>query len=220
MRKAFLIVALGAAALMTANAAQAAVLEVLPVTGHDLDYLGVPQLTDNASTLTYNNTTGNVEGTETKYGGLGSYDWDRYGYFDFGTDWASLRIVETWSFGRASVPSSPDTPTGFNQLWWSTTPTKGFDSNDGDVAETTLNFFLHNNVAQKTWYNDVALTPTTAVTPQGRYLIVKVAQKPGFANPGTFSEIAFVGSVVPEPASVSLLGLGGLALLAHRRSRA
>lgn len=118
---------------------------------------------------------------------------------------------------RTSPGVKTATPTGYSQLWWSNSTDKKFEPDQGDVAETTLNFFL-NTVSDQSnlWFKDAELTEATAVAPQGRYLMVVIGAGESFANTNTFSETAFVGYAIPEPASLSPVALGALTFLRRR----
>jgi opacity protein-like surface antigen len=206
-----------ASVAMLSASASAATWVVLDVTGYNSpSYSNLPALTD-LPDKTYDNDANTVIGDETVFGGHQGYDTDRTSTFDFGENWANLRIVETWSRTRTFAPAAAATPTGFSALWWDdSTSGTTYDPDGGDIAETTLNFFLNNTTGQaNTWFRDVGLTEETAITPKGRYL--KVVTPTNFGNSGVFSEIAFVGYVVPEPSSLALLGVGAGAILARRR---
>jgi hypothetical protein len=167
---------------------------------------------------TYNDLTEEVEGDETQFGGAGGSDTERTAHFDFGEDWMNVRIYQTWSYSRTFAPSTPDTPTGYIQLWWDDDFVGDtFQPGEGDIEETTLNFFLNQTGGvSNTWFLDVDLTSGTPITPSARYLLVTTPTAGEFANPGTFSEVAFVGEVIPEPSTSILCALVGLGRFIRR----
>lgn len=220
--RSFVGVAVVAAGLGVLSAAPAcgAVLSIIPVEAlNSPQWSNFPLRTD-IEDLTYDNSAMTPVGTEVQYGGHSSYGDPRVSSLDFGENWADLLIVETWSRTRSSAPAADQTPTGFSQLWWdNSTSGTSLVVEDGDVEETTVNFFLNQTNGSDTWFNDVRLTELTAVAPKARYLKVRTAASPDFGNSNVFSEIAVVGYVVPEPTGLALVSMAGLATLARRRRR-
>jgi hypothetical protein len=160
-----------------------------------------------------------------------------WGYIDFGPDWANVRITQAWTLSRgwAHGPASP-----YQELYWHN-DVNAFRKQVGDpvtipgatfwwqeyievpgdaIPETTLNFVTHASSDDPdpgafTWTQDLDLSPENAITPGGRYLVMKSA------NPLTpFQEIAIGGYIVPEPGSAALLAVGAMGMLARRRRTA
>ncbi|RZJ12534.1 MAG: hypothetical protein EOP39_03360 [Rubrivivax sp.] len=108
--------------------------------------------------------------------GLGGEDapgWSsRTGYIDFGPNWASVRIVATWTRYRA-WSSGDQTP--FVELWWDDDTD---NVNDSRLNETALNFNTAKALAtdgqQEPWIRDVDVS-ARPVAPRGRYLLLRSA---------------------------------------------
>lgn len=137
------------------------------------------------------------------------------GYFDFGANFANLRIHQVWTRYPASASRNNETPPEL--MWWD----DDTDATNDGTTETVLTFLTPGtgSTSEQVWIQDVD-TGAAPVTPQGRYLLFRA---PASAS-SQGNELAFVGEVVPEPASLALLAVGGAAMLPRRgregRSRA
>jgi len=128
-------------------------------------------------------------------------------YIDLGEDWADWRIEQTWTkvMQWRAGPGHP-----YAELWWD----DDNDATNDGAAETTLNFCTQANTGSFQWLLDVDIS-TNPIAPQGRYLMLKqTAEAPPQADA---IELALVGEIVPEPATLVLLGLGALAGIRRRR---
>jgi hypothetical protein len=92
----------------------------------------------------------------------------RYGYIDFGANWADVRITATWTLYRAW---SAGDQSGYATMWWD----DDYDNvNDNGVTESVLDFNSAQsipNVSYTQWIQDVDCS-SAPVAPQGRYLII------------------------------------------------
>ena len=121
---------------------------------------------------------------------------NRFGYVDFGADYANVRITGTWTL---YAPWSGGDHDHFAELWWDDDTD---DVNDGTV-ESRLNFNTAQNLpntGDELWVEDTnyELTP---ITPQAQYLILRT---PSAMRPGP-KEHAFVGYIESPPEAPSLL---------------
>jgi len=120
-------------------------------------------------------------GTDTGYA-------NRYWYVDFGTNWADLRITQTWTRYR---PYSGGNFPGFASMWWDDDKDT---VNDNGVAENVLDFQTAQgvpNVGAQLWFQDVDRS-SNPITPQRRYLLVGT----GATTTSRPNEFIFVGYVV------------------------
>jgi hypothetical protein len=77
---------------------------------------------------------------------------------------------------------------------------------------------LASNPGRNAYAGEVDFVPTTSgAFASYRVLFTTVRDTPSSANSFQVSEIDLIGSTVPEPASIGLIGLSGLALLRRRR---
>ena len=121
---------------------------------------------------------------------------NRFGYVDFGADYANVRITGTWTL---YAPWSGGDHDRFAELWWDDDTD---DVNDGTV-ESRLNFNTAQNLpntGDELWVEDTnyELTP---ITPPAQYLILRT---PSAMRPGP-KEHAFVGYIESPPEAPSLL---------------
>lgn len=109
---------------------------------------------------------------------------DRYGYIDFGENFASCRITQTWTCYKDNT-TGDQTP--FQELWWD--PNSDTLNNKG-YNENTLNFNTAAglNGTEDSWLLDVDVSDNPII-PRARYLILHSA------DPMTAQarEFAFVG---------------------------
>ncbi|QBG47592.1 hypothetical protein EGM51_09360 [Verrucomicrobia bacterium S94] len=121
----------------------------------------------------------------------------RWGYVDFGTNYAGIRIHETWTGYRPFSGSHAASP--FVQLFWS----PGISTNSvGTTPEEQLNFLTEASVTGSSgilWYRDWQAGSTqAAITPAARYLILKSAAPMS----GRATEFLFLGEILPEPTGI------------------
>lgn len=117
---------------------------------------------------TWNTTTASVGGTA----GLANapaYS-SRYGFIDFGSDFAQVHIMETWTLYRTfSGGSQP----GYQTMWWD----DDTDTiNDNGITETRLDFNSAQgapNLNAELWLRDKRVNDVGGVRPPRRYLILK-----------------------------------------------
>jgi len=93
---------------------------------------------------------------------------DRFWYIDFGPDYASIQITQTWT---RYMPSSAGSYGGFAGMWWD----DDIDTiNDNGAAETRLQFGSAQNVpysGDQQWIRDVDVS-AVPVVPLRRYLVI------------------------------------------------
>jgi hypothetical protein len=139
---------------------------------------------------------------------IGGYS-DRYGYIDFGEDYADLRIYQTWTRYR---PYSGGDQVPYTDLWWDDDTDT---SNDDGVIESLLNFQTALGLPSsgvELWSQDTDLG-AAPITPARQYLLVHT----GANNRDRANELAFVGEIVPEPITLGMIALGGLAMIRNKR---
>ena len=139
---------------------------------------------------------------------------NRWAYIDLGPDYANIRIESTWT--RYRMWSVGDTRAWAGAFWTNTDPTVN------DVVPSAYNEFqvkfdsqsaLPDTGGNTPWVRDADLT-AAPVTPAGRYLVMQVRPE---GSQNRAQEYAIVGSIVPEPATMSLLVLGCVAALRRRK---
>jgi hypothetical protein len=111
-----------------------------------------------------------------------------------------LIIYSDWKWGNANYPVAQTTGTGMSGTIWINST--GSDSlvEDTDPANTA---------AQGNWFRITGLTPDVSG---------ELAFDAGNGENGAFSAFQLINTI-PEPATMSLLALGGLGVLARRRRR-
>ncbi len=194
-----------------ATASSAATLQIIPITGGQagVDFFS-PEFMDNQP-VSYDAVTGPASAASDGFVQTTGQA-NRFGFIDFGVDYANVRIFETWSRKRpwpGAVPAGP----GYAIVYWD----DDTDTVNDGINESVLNFMttaVPNN-GDETWQRDVQLTTATAITPQARYLIVGTGPT-GLSEAGKFTEIAVVGQIIPEPASLMLLTVGSALVLRRR----
>jgi hypothetical protein len=139
--------------------------------------------------------------------GIQNFGGARQGYIDFGVNFATITITETWTAFRAFGAVTGPNP--FSALWWSSDTTNTFSG--GDVVATGFNFGTRSiayDGANAQWTRDFT---GLSITPLARYLIVEDGSATFAGGRGT--ELLIVGftSPVPEPSTLTL-GLVGLAM--------
>lgn len=130
-------------------------------------------------------------------------------FIDLGTNWADWRIEQTWT---KNIKWRSGAAHPYAELWWD----DDIDTTNDGTTETTLNFATQPQDGSGLWLQDAA--PVSPVTPQGRYLMLR--QPATDPENSDVVEAAFVGYIVPEPATMGLLAMGGLGILLRRRRRA
>lgn len=111
----------------------------------------------------------------------------RYWYIDFGSNYADVRIVETWTRYAPYVSGAQG---GFGAMWWDD---DNDTTNDG-TTESGLNWGSAGSpsyINQQQWIQDVDLGGSP-ITPQGRYLIIDTGPSPSIRA----NEFAIVGYLI------------------------
>jgi hypothetical protein len=126
--------------------------------------------------------------TETDYA-------NRYFYIDFGTNWANVRIVQTWTRYR---PNSPGSYSGLSSatMWWddeNNTSNEGGSGYEEDGLDWGTATSVSNSGSQL-WIKDVDHGIGSPITPLGRYLVVGTGGTTPSSRP---NEFAIVGYIVP-----------------------
>jgi len=203
---------------MCSVAASASLVNITPIAaghiGYDTEYAFDDQPTsidfayDPAKQI-YPVTSGGHGGAAPHYTG------DRTCWFDFGENWQDIRIHETW-FAANSWAGGSYAPGNYPRVWWD--DDNDADSSDANAVASTLTFYnvaSVRNIGEYQWVQDNDFSGA-ACTPQGRYLLVgsTTTTAPGA---GRVTEWVFVGEIVPEPASLGVLVLGGLTAILRRR---
>lgn len=147
--------------------------------------------------------------------GVPRYTGNRACWFDFGPEWQNIRISETW-FAVNSWGGGSYLPGNYPRVWWD--DDNDNVSNDANAVQSTLTFYnvpTVKNIGEYQWVkdNDFSANPYAL---QGRYLIVASTDVTAPAAVRV-TEWVFVGEVVPEPMTLSLLGLGAVAMLYRRK---
>ncbi|WP_135553612.1 Ig-like domain-containing protein [Paenibacillus cymbidii] len=127
---------------------------------------------------------------------------DRYGYIDFGPDWADIRISSTWTKYR---PYSAGNHTPYSQLWWDDDKDT---TNDSGLTETRFNFNSAQSLpflATAQWKMDTNAN-AVPIVPQARYLVLKSPS--GMTNRA--SEYAIVGTSQKLVTGITVTGAGGV----------
>lgn len=133
----------------------------------------------------WNSSTQLPEGiSASPHTGTGTSTANRFWYIDFGSDYAQVHIVETWTRYR---PFSGGTYFGFPTFWWD----DDIDATNDGVAEAGINFATAQNLPHtgaQLWSRDRDFG-SSPVTPLNRYLIVATGSEPSYRP----NEFAFVG---------------------------
>ena len=128
-----------------------------------------------------------------------------WGYLDLGENWADWRIQQGWTRSR-QWHGGPATP--YPQVYWHNSNTiTDFDPQklDTQQLETTVNFTTqHQAHHEYSWSRDFALAADKAVTPKGRFLVVKAPQD--YTN---IAEILMLGHRSATPNKLERLPLSG-----------
>jgi len=148
----------------------------------------------------------------------------RWGQIDLGADWANWRIKETWTLWRPW--SATDTPRpGYQFGFYVAADGMAGDGpfNDPQIAApvpSKINFDSAPSLPPSQfylWTKDLDNGSDVAdwVTPGARYLEIQYTASS--LGRDSASEFAFVGYLIPEPMTMSLLAIGGLGMLLRRR---
>lgn len=213
-------IAAAAALCVAVGTVQAA--QILPIAGSGVAQpSGYLPISNNFSNQpTWDGTQPVSSSTDTS--SMGFYN-SRYAYVDFGASYTDIQITQTWT--RYRQYSGGDCTIWLGGYWTNTNPatTNTTTSNTiGDVgfkleSATALPYVANAYpvAGGEPWVMDTDLT-AAPVTPGGRYLVL---QQIAAGGQGRGEEYAFVGTIgaTPEPVSLGLLGLGGLALMGRRR---
>ena len=177
-----------------------------------------------SSANSYNAGTGTMTGTDT--GPVGApYYAGRWGQIDLGANFANLRIKECWTLWRPWSGDFNNPHLGYTEGFFTNIDAPNlswpgpFGNPDQVVVDMNkINFHSGTipHVGTYEWVKDTDAGANEAdwVTPTGRYLEIKYQ---AVANDDRASEYAIVGYVVPEPATMVLLAMGGLGMLLRRR---
>lgn len=145
-----------------------------------------------------------------------NYVGNRASWFDFGADWQNIRISETWFAVNSWGGGTNYAPGNYPRVWWD--DDNDNVSSDANAVASTLTFYnvaSVKNIGEYQWVKDNDFT-ASQYTPQGRYLLVGSTDVTAFAA-ARVTEWVFVGEVVPEPLTLSLLAAGGIAAVLRRR---
>ncbi len=216
---------LGAAALLAGvSASNGALVGITPIAVGSNGYNPLGAFDDQPASLDFTyDATKQIYINEGggKGAGVPSYTSDRSAWFDFGEDWASIRIHEVWvsynDWAGGTIQSSlnNDGVAGYPRLWWDDDTDN--DHTDAGAVASALTFYnsVPRNTGEFQWVLDSDFSGSP-YTPQGRYLLVGTTDVSPVAA-GRAMEWVFIGEVIPEPSTISLLAMGGLIALRRRR---
>ena len=138
-----------------------------------------------------------------------TYSTGKWGYIDLGPDWEDVRITQTWT---RSVQWRGGDASPYQAVYWHSSPT-GFSGStvpQGAVQENTLNFITKTlRRGWSVWTQDVSLSEQNAITPSGRYLVLRAANEITDAH-----EFLIVGWIEdggdPEIQTIPVYGAGSV----------
>lgn len=146
-------------------------------------------------------------GGDTDYNYVGTAPAGSVAYLDFGSDWASYQIEQTWTKALQWkwVGANP-----FAEVAWDN------DTNpaNGTLGAAGFNFLTHGGGAgvDVGWQLDTNASGSP-IALQARYVKMVFGGTPSDGH----NELAIIASQVPEPATLGLVGAVAMGLLVRRR---